>query len=122
MIFFNRASGGDGAGNLGSFTVIGDVYGVTVNRPSTQEGDPKAIYDALNILDDDGPEGEDIDFSVYDNWTFRKNDSNWVHENIADGVLDQIFVFYKQPPLDEDAEYGGYSILGTRFSSNDNVI
>ncbi len=41
--YFDRASGGDGNGNLGTFKVIGDVYYVTTDHDRSYNGDDNAL-------------------------------------------------------------------------------
>ncbi len=89
--FFDRASGGDGNGNLGVFRTIGDVYYVTTD---TNRSYYRESYSAVNehILT---KLNSTVNYGNYDNWTFIKNGELYNHENVPDGKVDYIFMIWR---------------------------
>jgi len=97
--FFDRSSGGNGSGTLGSFHVIGDVVYVTTLKNKNEYtfgwgGDTEVFEEVLETLDD--PEGDfDINFKMYDNWEFKKSNTLYNHEykpDLGDGEVDHIYI------------------------------
>ncbi len=89
--FFDRASGGDGNGNLGTFRIIGDVYYVTTDENRSYYNES---YSAVNehILTKLNPI---VNYANYDNWKFIKNGEFYNHENVPDGKVDYIFMMWR---------------------------
>jgi len=102
--FFDRASGGDGNGNLGSFRLIGDVYYDSTDYNYSNYTSPwgSVYYDSvnaeiLNKLD------SRIDYTKYDNWRFMINNKYYNHEylpGVGDDKIDYVFIFYRRPSRD----------------------
>ena len=95
---FDRASGGNGTGTLGSFKVIGDVYYVTTdenesyyNKPGTAKIDAaKVNKHALEKLN------SQVNYADYDNWTFMQGNKFFTHSNTSDGIVDHIFMIWRE--------------------------
>lgn len=120
--FFDRSSGGDGAGNLGSFHIIGDVvYVTTLQNQASYSFDYQVFNEVLQTLDN--PQGAyNINFKLYDNWQFTRGDTLYNHfykPGIGDGKADHIFIFNRDESRD------GYSaektLASVNFTSNDGV-
>lgn len=120
--YFDRASGGDGNGNLGVFKVVGDVvYVTTLHNKNYYTSDTQVFNEIFQTLDN--PAGSyNLDFSLYDNWEFMKNGTNYSHEfkpNVGDGKVDHIFVMNRDEGRDG---YAAEKSLGqVNFPTNDQV-
>jgi hypothetical protein len=89
--FFDRASGGDGNGTLGAFRMIGDVYYVTTDENESFYSNNVASVNehVLNKLN------ATINYANYDNWTFMEGGEFWTHDNHPDGIVDYIFMIWR---------------------------
>ncbi len=123
---FNRASGGDGAGTLGAFQVIGDVYYVTTTHDESYFiRDLDVNTEVLNLLN---VSPYNIDFRKYDNWQFRVGGKDYEHSYLpfnpatgtgGDGTIDQIYIIYRGRARDVSAQAGGYSTISVPTSAYD---
>lgn len=107
----------------GAYRVVGDTYRFTLPRPYPSAISDTTSYGSINnyILS-----SMDIDFSIYDNWTF----SNYNHVNQPDGLVDMVFIAYRSPlngvRLDPPVNvygpsegFSGISGLLTSYTSDD---
>ena len=106
--FMDRASGGDGAGNLGIFKVIGDVYYVTTDEDESYYAGNYTLINShvLTKLNNQ------IDYTLYDNWKFMKNGEYYDHEyfpGTGDGNIDFV-MFFNRADLGTVGGYKGYFI------------
>lgn len=114
--FYDLSSGGNGNGTLGEFQVIGDVYFVQLsNNRSYYEywsrKDQQVSKDVLDILDD--PAGDfDVDFTEYDNWEFKVGGVPNTHDDIPDGILDFMLIYWKEESITQNYDVGGVAGLG----------
>lgn len=126
--FFDRASGGDGMGLLGSFQVIGDViYITTYGKRTDYTTDAAVNQHVLTLLDD--PTLYDIDFRKYDNWRFVSGGINYSHDYLpfnettgvgGDGIVDQMFICYRDASKAAPGAGGYHDIsLLSNFNTND---
>ncbi|MFZ2325048.1 MAG: T9SS type A sorting domain-containing protein [Ignavibacteriaceae bacterium] len=125
--FFDRSSGGDGTGNLGSFHMIGDVVYVTTLKNENEYslgwgGDTEVFMEVLQTLDN--PSGSyNINFKLYDNWQFMRGDTLFNHfykPGIGDGKVDHIFIINR-----DDSRLGvaaEKTLENVNFPSYDGVI
>jgi len=125
--FFNRESGGDGSGNLGTFQVIGDVYYITTDGNKSEYVNDQAVNNhviaKINSLG--------INFRQYDNWEFLVGGEFYMHDYRpynpstglgGDGELDYAFIFWRELSKDYTTA-GGYKSLNiTSFTTHDGVI
>ncbi len=118
--YFDRASGGDGNGNLGQLKIIGDVYYVTTVNPRSSYTDNTQVHtEVWQTLDN--PNGPyKVDFSKYDNWKWRVGGYYFTHQNIPDGVVDYLFMMWRGAPIYDLPNVEGRKITWGYFTSNDN--
>jgi len=121
--FFDRCSGGNGSGTLGSFKMIGDVvYVTTLHNKSFYNSDADVFTEVLQTLDN--PAGVyNINFKLYDNWKFKVNNVLYSHEykpNVGDGLADQIFIINRVDSRDGVA--AEKTLSSVNFTSNDGVV
>lgn len=121
--FFDRASGGDGAGHPGKFHVIGKVvYITTKHRASYYKSDSKVFEEIFRALDKpDG--GYNINFKELDNWQFMSGGALYNHRykpGSGDGVVDQIWVINRG--YSRDGVGAEMTLGGANYKTNDGVI
>jgi len=111
--FFDRASGGNGNGDLGSFRMIGDVYYETTlhNFSYYSYGDLKngIMYDSVNAEIFSKIDSK-VNYADYDNWQFMVNVEYYNHSykpNVGDGEIDYIFIFYRDKYY-YNTDYAGF--------------
>jgi len=118
--FFDRASGGDGAGNLGIFQLIGDVFYVTTDgNQNSYTSDAQINNHVWQKLDNQG-----VNFKLYDNWRFMANGEYYNHEyspGVGDGLVDHIFMMYRRHRVSTITGHGGYIPMAGNFTTNDAV-
>ncbi len=115
--FFDRASGGDGMGNLGNLQILGDIYYVTTDNARTSYYNDAAVNSHVwEKLDNQG-----VDFSLYDNWTFRVGGMEFAHQNSPDGEVDYIFMMWRTESF-SGPSIGGYMPQAGYYLTNDGVV
>ncbi|MEQ8192565.1 MAG: T9SS type A sorting domain-containing protein, partial [Candidatus Eremiobacterota bacterium] len=122
--FFDRCSGGNGSGTLGSFKMIGDVvYVTTLQNQMYYKTDTEVFTEVLQTLDD--PNGNyNINFKLYDNWEFMKDNIKYNHlykPGIGDGKADHIFIINRLGSRPEGL-WGEKTLDMVNFTSNDGVV
>ncbi|MFZ1517536.1 MAG: T9SS type A sorting domain-containing protein [Ignavibacteriaceae bacterium] len=126
--FFDRCSGGNGSGTLGSFKMIGDVVYVTTLKNESEyltghPGDTEVFTEILQPLDN--IHGDyNVNFKLYDNWEFMKSSTLYNHEykpRIGDGKADHVFIFNRGNS--RKTGLGAEKTLAyVDFTSNDGVL
>lgn len=122
--FFDRCSGGNGSGTLGSFKMIGDVvYVTTLHNQTYYNNDTEVFTEVLQTLDN--PSGAyNINFKLYDNWEFMKDNILYRHEykpGIGDGKVDHIFIINRQGTRSGHL-WAEKTLENINFTSNDGVV
>jgi len=119
--FFDRASGGDGLGSLGKLQLIGDVYYIKADRPSTSYFHDEDVHNhVLAKLD------SIVDLRAYDNWAFGEDGAHsYVPRNEAmqggDGYVDHVFMLWRGSSRSHGSGVNGYVPLTAFYVSNDGV-
>lgn len=114
--FYDLSSGGNGSGTLGEFQVIGDVYFVSLSQNRSDfPSDGDVSEEVIDILDDTS--GFDVDFSDYDNWQFKVGGVSYTHNNISDGILDFMLIYWKDKSKSLSSTVGGVAGLGSSYNT-----
>ncbi|GIK22616.1 MAG: hypothetical protein BroJett005_20300 [Ignavibacteriota bacterium] len=126
--FFDRCSGGNGSGTLGSFKMIGDVVYVTTLKNENEyltghSGDTEIFTEILQTLDNIHG-NYNINFKLYDNWKFKVNNVLYNHEykpNVGDGLADHIFIINRGNSR-KNGLWAEKTLSGVNFPTNDGVV
>jgi len=117
--FIDRASGGDGNGTLGSFKMIGDVYYVTTDGPRSAYLDDEVVHDHVFSKLDNPIGPYNVNFALYDNWTFISGGNYFLHTPAPDGKVDYIFMNWRDASKSYGPSVGGIKTIHSFALTND---
>jgi len=120
--FFDRCSGGDGSGTLGSFKMIGDVVYVTTSQNRNYYINDRQVFTEILQTLDNQSGTYNINFKLYDNWQFQKNNILYNHNyvpGIGDGIVD--FIFFLNRADSRENVAGEKTLASVDFTSNEGI-